>query len=78
MCVYSHITVFTQGIDKHVLSDTEEARANKEKYPRPLNVIEGPLMKVRTYIYVYSMSKNLPINNPFNGKKGNKRILNRC
>ena len=35
-----------QGIDKHIVEDTEEARVNNERYPRPLNVIEGPLMKV--------------------------------
>jgi 5-methyltetrahydrofolate--homocysteine methyltransferase len=34
-----------KGIDKHVVEDTEEARLKKEKYPRPLNIIEGPLMK---------------------------------
>jgi len=34
-----------KGIDKFVVEDTEEARINKELYPRPLNVIEGPLMK---------------------------------
>eukprot|EP00058_Branchiostoma_floridae_P018971 XP_002604460.1 hypothetical protein BRAFLDRAFT_122283 [Branchiostoma floridae] len=34
-----------KGIDKYVVEDTEEARANMELYPRPLNVIEGPLMK---------------------------------
>lgn len=33
-----------KGIDKYVELDTEEARQNAEKYPRPLNVIEGPLM----------------------------------
>ncbi|KAJ1556341.1 hypothetical protein HK405_000444 [Cladochytrium tenue] len=33
-----------KGITKHIVLDTEEARVNKEKYPRPLNVIEGPLM----------------------------------
>ncbi|XP_033000231.1 methionine synthase isoform X1 [Lacerta agilis] len=33
-----------KGIDKYVVEDTEEARLNKEKYPRPLNIIEGPLM----------------------------------
>ncbi|KAI9342032.1 methionine synthase [Obelidium mucronatum] len=33
-----------KGITKYVVADTEEARLNKEKYPRPLNVIEGPLM----------------------------------
>ncbi len=35
-----------QGIDKFVVEDTEEARLNFERYPRPLNIIEGPLMKV--------------------------------
>ena len=30
-----------KGIDKYILEDMEEARKN---YPRPLNVIEGPLM----------------------------------
>jgi len=35
-----------QGIDKYVVDDTEEARLNAEKYPRPLHIIEGPLMKV--------------------------------
>ena len=39
-----------QGIDKFVVEDTEEARRNMELYPRPLNVIEGPLMKVRTLV----------------------------
>uniref|UniRef100_H3B9U9 Methionine synthase n=1 Tax=Latimeria chalumnae TaxID=7897 RepID=H3B9U9_LATCH len=33
-----------KGIEKYVVEDTEEARANHEKYPRPLNVIEKPLM----------------------------------
>jgi len=33
-----------KGIDKFVVEDTEEARINKTLYPRPLNVIEGPLM----------------------------------
>lgn len=36
-----------QGIDKYVIGDTEEARL---KYPRPLNVIEGPLMAVSVVI----------------------------
>jgi len=35
-----------KGIDKYIIEDTEEARINKEQYPRPLNIIEGPLMKV--------------------------------
>lgn len=34
-----------KGIDKYVVEDTEEARQCLEMYPRPLNVIEGPLMK---------------------------------
>jgi len=29
------------------VEDTEEARLNSEKYPRPLHIIEGPLMTVR-------------------------------
>uniref|UniRef100_A0A673TPA0 methionine synthase n=2 Tax=Suricata suricatta TaxID=37032 RepID=A0A673TPA0_SURSU len=33
-----------KGIEKHIIEDTEEARLNREKYPRPLNIIEGPLM----------------------------------
>ncbi|HEY4988336.1 MAG TPA: dihydropteroate synthase, partial [Opitutaceae bacterium] len=38
----SHALV--KGIDAFVELDTEEARANTAKYPRPLNIIEGPLM----------------------------------
>jgi len=34
-----------KGIDKFAVEDAEEARSDKTKYPRPLNVIEGPLMK---------------------------------
>ena len=33
-----------KGIDAFVEADTEEARANTAKYPRPLHIIEGPLM----------------------------------
>ncbi|HYP16629.1 MAG TPA: methionine synthase [Opitutus sp.] len=33
-----------KGIDAFIEQDTEEARANTAKYPRPLNIIEGPLM----------------------------------
>ncbi|KAJ2010154.1 hypothetical protein GGI06_005055, partial [Coemansia sp. S85] len=33
-----------KGITKFVVEDTEEARLDKVSYPRPLNVIEGPLM----------------------------------
>jgi 5-methyltetrahydrofolate--homocysteine methyltransferase len=29
---------------RYVTEDTEEARKNTTLYPRPLNVIEGPLM----------------------------------
>lgn len=35
---------FLQGIDKHIIEDTEEARLNQDKYPRALHIIEGPLM----------------------------------
>ena len=38
----SHALV--KGIDAFIEQDTEEARANTSKYPRPLNIIEGPLM----------------------------------
>ncbi len=38
----SHALV--KGIDQFIEADTEEARANTAKYPRPLNIIEGPLM----------------------------------
>jgi len=33
-----------KGIDQFVEQDTEEARADSAKYPRPLAIIEGPLM----------------------------------
>ncbi|KAL2911474.1 hypothetical protein HK105_209053 [Polyrhizophydium stewartii] len=33
-----------KGITKYIVADTEEARLDKTSYPRPLNVIEGPLM----------------------------------
>ncbi|KAJ1916021.1 hypothetical protein H4219_004010 [Mycoemilia scoparia] len=33
-----------KGITKYVIEDTEEARVDKQRFPRPLNVIEGPLM----------------------------------
>ncbi len=38
----SHALV--KGIDAFVETDTEEARLNTAKYPRPLAIIEGPLM----------------------------------
>uniref|UniRef100_A0A2P2I5S8 Methionine synthase n=1 Tax=Hirondellea gigas TaxID=1518452 RepID=A0A2P2I5S8_9CRUS len=34
-----------KGIDQNVVSDTEEARLDILTYPRPLHIIEGPLMK---------------------------------
>lgn len=34
-----------KGIDAHVVRDTEEARLDHASYPRPLHIIEGPLMK---------------------------------
>ncbi|XP_073483730.1 methionine synthase isoform X1 [Aquarana catesbeiana] len=33
-----------KGIEKYIIEDTQEARSNKELYPRPLHIIEGPLM----------------------------------
>ncbi len=33
-----------KGIDAYVEQDTEEVRQNTAKYPRPLDIIEGPLM----------------------------------
>ena len=33
-----------KGIDAYIVEDTEVARSDGERYPRPLNVIEGPLM----------------------------------
>ncbi|KAJ8264431.1 hypothetical protein GJAV_G00149070 [Gymnothorax javanicus] len=33
-----------KGIEKFVVEDTEEARLQVDRYPRPLNIIEGPLM----------------------------------
>ena len=33
-----------KGIDAHVVADVEECRLNTKAYPRPLNIIEGPLM----------------------------------
>ncbi|MBS0664421.1 MAG: methionine synthase [Verrucomicrobia bacterium] len=38
------VHALVKGIDTFIEADTEEARANSEKYPRPLHVIEGPLM----------------------------------
>ncbi|XP_052468034.1 methionine synthase isoform X3 [Carassius gibelio] len=33
-----------KGIEKYVVEDTEEARTHTQRYPRPLRIIEGPLM----------------------------------
>ncbi|XP_051273084.1 methionine synthase isoform X1 [Dicentrarchus labrax] len=33
-----------KGIDKYVVEDVEECRAQVERYTRPLHIIEGPLM----------------------------------
>ncbi|XP_065662214.1 methionine synthase isoform X2 [Hydra vulgaris] len=33
-----------KGIDKYILNDVEEARLLPHLFPRPLNIIEGPLM----------------------------------
>lgn len=33
-----------KGIDKYIIADVSEAHAMKEKFPKPLEIIEGPLM----------------------------------
>ncbi|XP_071402225.1 methionine synthase [Centroberyx affinis] len=33
-----------KGIEKYVVEDTEECRSQADRYPRPLRIIEGPLM----------------------------------
>jgi len=38
------LSVWFQGIDEFIVDDTECARLDKVRYPRPLNIIEGPLM----------------------------------
>ena len=38
------IHALLKGIDEFVVEDTEEARLDKETFPMPLNIIEGPLM----------------------------------
>jgi len=35
------------------VEDTEEARLNAEKYPRPLHIIEGPLMTVFMHVFLF-------------------------
>jgi methanogenic corrinoid protein MtbC1 len=34
-----------KGIDKYIVEDVEEAYRAKTVYPRPLSIIEGPLME---------------------------------
>ena len=34
-----NVTFHWQGMDKHIIDDTEEARQNFALYPRPLNVL---------------------------------------
>eukprot|EP00283_Hemiselmis_rufescens_P004932 CAMPEP_0173434836 /NCGR_PEP_ID=MMETSP1357-20121228/13534_1 /TAXON_ID=77926 /ORGANISM="Hemiselmis rufescens, Strain PCC563" /LENGTH=1285 /DNA_ID=CAMNT_0014399743 /DNA_START=10 /DNA_END=3867 /DNA_ORIENTATION=- len=34
-----------KGLDEFIEADTEEARADTVSYPKPLNIIEGPLME---------------------------------
>lgn len=36
--------VVLQGLDKYVVEDVEECRAQVDCYARPLHIIEGPLM----------------------------------
>ena len=54
-----------KGIDKYIVSDTEEARQNTQLYPRPLNVIERPLMQVTitqcTCTYTLSIVNDRPL-----------------
>lgn len=33
-----------QGIEKYVVDDVQECRAQVHRYTRPLHIIEGPLM----------------------------------
>ena len=49
VCACVMLSFFPQGIDLYAVVDAEEARQKKSLYPRPLNVIEGPLMKVHMY-----------------------------
>jgi len=39
------IHALLKGIDEFIEADTEEARQDKDSYPAPLNIIEGPLME---------------------------------
>lgn len=42
--VMLHHCVCCQGIEKYVVEDVEECRAQVDRYSRPLRIIEGPLM----------------------------------
>lgn len=44
MLLLYFVIVAVQGIEKYVVEDVEECRVQFDKYPRPLNIIEGPLM----------------------------------
>ena len=50
-----------QGIDQFVIQDVEEARQNKQKYPRCLHIIEGPLMKGMSLSYMYFVPPCHPV-----------------
>jgi len=39
------IHALLKGIDEFIEADTEEARSDKDAYPAPLQIIEGPLME---------------------------------
>ena len=48
-----------KGVDKYVVDDVEEARQMTDVYPRPLNIIEGPLMSVSNYVCTYTTRGDL-------------------
>ncbi|OXB59194.1 hypothetical protein ASZ78_007399 [Callipepla squamata] len=57
-----------KGIEKYVTADTEEARLNGEKYPRPLNIIEGPLMNGMKIVGdLFGAGKMFLPQDPYNG-----------
>ncbi|KAI6071814.1 5-methyltetrahydrofolate--homocysteine methyltransferase [Aix galericulata] len=57
-----------KGIEKYVTADTEEARLNQEKYPRPLNIIEGPLMNGMKIVGdLFGAGKMFLPQDPYNG-----------
>ena len=56
-----------KGVDKYVVDDVEEARQMTDVYPRPLNIIEGPLMSVSvimlsSWIFIWDL-KQLKVEN---------------